>query len=112
MPAEHDAWTLLAIDLQTLTRQATRSPYARLRALQVGRRRAMVFDVVGVVWQLSWLLSNSKAPYLPCLPAAVRQHARAGGLHVKRQVRLAGAPAGGCGAGACMAHGAWNGCGS
>lgn len=36
LPAEHDAWTLLAIDLQALAFQSTRSPYAHLRALQVG----------------------------------------------------------------------------
>ena len=36
LPAEHDTWMLLAIDLQALARQATRSPHARLRALQVG----------------------------------------------------------------------------
>lgn len=35
MPAAHDGWTLLALDLGALARQACRSPYHRLRSLQL-----------------------------------------------------------------------------
>lgn len=35
LPATHDRWTLLALDLAALGRRAGRSPHSRLRALQL-----------------------------------------------------------------------------
>ena len=77
LPAEHDAWTLLAIDLQALARQSSRSPLACLRALQVGCRRqargavwhSRPLCLVGATW--SFLTSSICVPVLPsrsCAP--------------------------------------------
>lgn len=66
LPAAHDGWTLLALDLEALAQQAGRSPYARLRALHLCAnmtvRGAFTSDV-RYDWQVGGLGGVGEAPW-------------------------------------------------
>jgi hypothetical protein len=57
LPAAHDGWMLLALDLTSLAQQASRSPHAKLRALHLCAnmtvRGAFTSDV-RYDWQVNW----------------------------------------------------------